>query len=169
MSVVKALLKQSQSSKLTKINITPLIDAMTILVVFLLKSMDSSAIKLPPEELRLPASATGADPKEALLVQVSPKYIIVNDKVVAELVDGKLKASDVAKTDLYLIPALEKELMAEAEKSKLIEKETNALIKFTGTMFVQADKSLDYATLKRVLYTSSVAGYGDLQLATIGE
>lgn len=169
MSVVKALLKQSQSSKVQKINITALIDAMTILVVFLLKSMDSSAIKMPPEDLRLPSSVTAIDPKEALLVQVSPKYIIVNDKVVAELVNGKLKASDVSPNDRYLIPALEKELMSEAEKSKLIEKESNALIKFTGTMFIQADRDLDYAVVKRVLYTSSVAGYGDLQLATIGD
>lgn len=128
-----------------------------------------TAIKAPPDYLRLPAAHTGDIPKEALLVQVSPKYITVNEKVIVELVDGKIKAADVAKNDLYLIPALEKELMDEAKKIMLLEEKTNSLIKFKGTMFVQADKDLDYAVLKRVMYTSSVAGFGDLQLATIGD
>lgn len=169
MSIVKAMLRQSQSSKKEMLNITAMVDMMTILVVFLLKSMDATSIKTPPEDLRLPAAATGDEPKEALLVQVSPKYILVNEKVILELVDGKIKAADVAQNDTYLIPALEKELLAEADKSILIQEKTNDLIKFKGTMFVQADKDLDYAILKRVLYTSSVAGFGDLQLATIGD
>lgn len=169
MSIVKAMLRDSQSSKATVLNITAMVDMMTILVVFLLKSMDSTAIKMPGEDLRLPAATTGDEPREALLVQISPNYITVNEKIVVELQNGKIKVADVSKNDLYLIPNLEKELLKEAEKSKLIQKKTNALIKFKGTMYMQAHKDLDYAILKRVMYTSSVAGYGDIQLATVGK
>jgi biopolymer transport protein ExbD len=167
MSIVKRMLKNAQSTKPVVIQLTAMVDMFTILVVFLLKSMGATAIKIPPEELRLPSSFYGEEPKEALLVQVSPTYISVNDKKVLTMQAGQLMSADIAKNDLYLIPLLEKSLLEQAEISKRVEKETKNLIKFKGTVFVQIDKTLDYATIKRVLYTASVAGYGDLRLATI--
>lgn len=167
MSIVKRMLKNAQTSKPVTLQLTAMVDMFTILVVFLLKSMSVSAIKIPPDELRLPTSYVGDEPQEALLIQVAKNYITVDEKKLVSLVDGKIDAKDLAKNDLYLIPALEKVLLEEAEKSKKIQKETGSLVKFKGTVFVQADKDLDYGILKRVLYTSSVAGYGDLRLATV--
>lgn len=167
MSLVKRMLKNAQTSKPVTLQLTAMVDMFTILVVFLLKSMSVTAIKLPPDELRLPTAFTGDEPKEALLIQIAPAFITVNDKKVAILENGKIKATDIAKDDLYMIPALEKELLAEAEKSKEIQKKTNSLVQFKGTVFIQAHKDLDYGLLKKVFYTSSVAGYGDLRLATI--
>lgn len=167
MSIVKRMLKSAQTSKPVTLQLTAMVDMFTILVVFLLKSMSVTAIKTPPDELRLPTSYAGEEPQEALLIQVAPTYITVNDKKLISMEKGQLLKKDIAPNDLYLIPLLEKELLAEAEKSKKIEETTNSLIKFKGTVFIQADKELDYGTLKRVLYTSSVAGYGDLRLATI--
>lgn len=167
MSIVKRMLKNAQSTKPVVIQLTAMVDMFTILVVFLLKSMGATAIKIPPEELRLPTAYYGEEPKEALLVQVAPGYISVNDKKVVTLQAGQFMATDLAKNDLYLIPLLEKSLLEQAEISKRVQKETKDLVKFKGTVFVQIDKALDYATIKRVLYTASVAGYGDLRLATI--
>lgn len=167
MSIVKRMLKNAQTSKPVTLQLTAMVDMFTILVVFLLKSMSVTAIKPPPETLRLPTSYTGEEPKEALLIQVAQNYVTVNEQQLVVLEGGKFLGKDLAKNDLYLVPALEKVLLAEAEKSKLVEKKTNALVKFTGTVFIQVDKDTDYATLKRVLYTSSVAGFGDLRLATV--
>ncbi len=167
MSIVKRMLKNAQTSKPVTLQLTAMVDMFTILVVFLLKSMSVTAIKAPPESLRLPTSYTGEEPKEALLIQIAPAFITVNEQQLVSMENGKVFAKDLAKNDTYLIPALEKVLLAEAEKSKLVEKKTNALVKFTGTVFIQVDKDMDYATLKRVLYTSSVAGFGDLRLATV--
>lgn len=167
MSVVKRMLKDAQSTKPVVIQLTAMVDMFTILVVFLLKSMGETSIKLPPEDLKLPVAYYAEDPKEALLVQVSANHIAVNEKKVVTLKDRKIATEDVSKTDLFLIKELEKELLAQAEISKRVEKETKELIKFKGTVFIQLDKDLDYAIIKRVLYTASVAGYGDLRLATI--
>lgn len=167
MSIVKRMLKDAQTTKPVVIQLTAMVDMFTILVVFLLKSMGSTSIKIPPEELRLPTAFSAEDPKEALLVQVAPGYISVNDKKVMSLQNGQFLQTDLAKNDLYLVPVLEKSLLEQAEISKRVQKETKDLIKFKGTVFIQIDKALDYASVKRILYTASVAGYGDLRLATI--
>lgn len=167
MSIVKRMLKEAQSTKPVVIQLTAMVDMFTILVVFLLKSMGDTSIKLPPEEIRLPTAYYAEEPKESLLIQVSPKYIVVNDKQVVAMKEGQIAAADLSKDDLFLISGLEKELLAQAEISKNVEKQTKNLIQFKGTVFIQVDKDLDYSTLKRVLYTASVAGYGDLRLATI--
>jgi biopolymer transport protein ExbD len=167
MSVVKRMLKNAQTSKPVILQLTAMVDMFTILVVFLLKSMSASSIKPPPEDLKLPMAYAAEEPKEALLIQVSPNYISINEKKLVTLKAGKLEVKDVAKNDLYLIPELEKKLLEEAEISKRVETETKGLVKFKGTVFIEFDKTLEYSTVKRVLYTSSVAGYGDLKLATI--
>lgn len=167
MSIVKRMLKEAQSTKPVVIQLTAMVDMFTILVVFLLKSMGETSIKLPPEELHLPTAYYAEEPKEALLIQVSPSYITVNEKKIIDLKERKIAAEDISKNDLFLIPNLEKELLEQAEISKRVEKETKELIKFKGTVFIQVDKDTDYALIKRVLYTASVAGYGDLRLATI--
>lgn len=167
MSIVKRMLKDAQTTKPVVIQLTAMVDMFTILVVFLLKSMGATAIKIPPPELRLPTAFYAEEPKEALLIMMAPGYVSVNDKKVATLKDGQFLKEDLAKDDLYLIPSIEKDLLAQAEISKKVEKETQGLVKFKGTVFIQIDKSIDYATVKRVLYTASVAGFGDLRLATI--
>jgi biopolymer transport protein ExbD len=111
MSIVKRMLKNSQSTKPVVIQLTAMVDMFTILVVFLLKSMGATSIKIPPEELRLPTAYYAEEPKEALLIQVSPSYITVNDKKVVSLKAGQLLATDLAKNDLYLITNLEKDLL----------------------------------------------------------
>ncbi len=168
MSIVKKMLKDAQKTKDSHLNLNSLLDMLTLLVVFLMKSMNSTVIAAPPEDIRLPSSYVGEEPKEALMIQVSPTYITINNKKLVLLKDGKFLMEDIAKNDLYLVPAIEKELLAEAEKSKDIEKKSQELFKFKGTAFIQIDKSIEYSTIKRILYTSSVAGYGDMKLATVG-
>ena len=53
-----------------------------------------------------------------------------------------------------------------AEKSKEIA-DVNEEHEFDGKVVMQADSRLNYKTLKKVMYTASLAGYADMRLATI--
>ena len=161
------MLQEAQTSKGVTLQLTAMVDMFMIIVVFLLKSMSVSSIKMPAQDLRLPQSYYGEEPREMLLIQVSPNYIALNEKKLVNLEKGKIRTNDLSEEDPSVIQILKIALRKEADKAKKIQKQTGNLIRFNGQVFVQADKNLEYRTLRKVLYTASSSGYGDLRLATV--
>jgi len=167
MSVIDEIIKNAKKAPSTALQLTAMVDMFTILIVFLLKSYDTSTLEVKNvDNLVLPASISAEAPEEALLMLVSQKGIFVGDKKVANIVDGKVDKAFISKNDEDYIKPLFEELNIEAKKIEAIAKR-NPAVKFEGQIFMQADKKLSYAILKKVLYTATMAGYGDLRLATL--
>ena len=97
---------------------------------------------------------------------VSLEGIFVEDKKVVTLIDGKIDFTETEAQDRDFIKKLFKELDSHAQKSMDIQKE-NKEFQFEGKIVMQADKKLNYKLLKKVMYTSSLAGYADLKMATL--
>jgi biopolymer transport protein ExbD len=53
-----------------------------------------------------------------------------------------------------------------AKKTQEIAKQ-NESVKFEGKVVFQADQALNYALLKKVMYTAVLAGYSDFKLAVV--
>ena len=69
--------KHKHSPDVNYLNITAMLDMMTIILVFLLKSLASSAANIPQsDDLRLPRTTSLEDPSGALQVIVSRVSII---------------------------------------------------------------------------------------------
>lgn len=167
MSIVHEIVKKAKKDTGFTLQLTAMVDMFTIMIVFLLKSYDTSTLDVKNVDgLQIPTSITASSPEEALLLLVSKKGIFINDKKVAEIVEGKVGNQFISKTDEDYIEPLFKELDVEAEKIKKIS-ERNKTVKFKGTIFMQADKELNYSVLRKVLYTATMAGYGDLRLAAL--
>jgi len=167
MSVIEEVIKKAKKDTGFTLQLTAMVDMFTIMIVFLLKSYDTSTLEVKNvDNLVLPASISAEAPEEALLMLVSQKGIFVNDKKVADITDGKVDLAFISKDDEDYIKPLFEELNAEAKKIEEIAKR-NPAVKFEGRVFMQADKALNYAVLKKVLYTATMAGYGDLRLATL--
>ena len=148
-----------------KIQITSMVDMFVILLVFLLKSYSTSAVNITPDDkLRLPASSSTKDPVEALKLVVSKVGIFVDDKKVVSLQDGRIEATDIDATDTNFIRSLYTALDAQASKSKSIAK-ANETVEFDGKVVMQADRDLPYELLRKVMYTSMMAGYADVKIA----
>ncbi len=149
------------------LQLTAMVDMFTILVVFLLKSYSTSAVVINPQEgLKLPQSSSQSEPIEALRLVVSNAGIFVDEEKILDLTDGILNEADTDKTDRDFIRPLYEALNAQAQKSKEIS-EKNTDLKFEGKIVLQADARLNYKVLKKVMYTSSMAGYADMKLATM--
>ncbi len=149
------------------LQLTAMVDMFTIIIVFLLKSYSTSAVNITPnEDLKLPQSTSVKDPVEGLKLIVSLDGIFIDDKKVVDLEEGNFKASSLDPNDTEFVTELFKELDKHAEKSKKIE-EINTEFKFKGEVVMQADSRLDYGVLKKVMYTSSMAGYSAMKFATI--
>src|SRR5262249_1378925 len=80
-ALVRANRRHRGDPEVNYLNITPMLDMMTIILVFLLKSLASSAGNIPQsDDLRLPHSTSDVDPSGALQVIVSRVSVTVNGR-----------------------------------------------------------------------------------------
>lgn len=163
MKVVQKYLHQHNKHSTFPLQITSMIDMFTIILVFLLKSYSSSSVDISPsKDMRLPSSTSLQSPIEALKMMVTEKAIFVDDVEVTK-VDG-----DLLKSKDNVIMPLFNALSDQAKKSKSISSQ-NSNVQFDGKLIMQADQALNYRILKRVMYTSALAGYTDFKFAVIAK
>lgn len=150
-----------------KIQITSMVDMFVILLVFLIKSYSTSPVQInPSKDMTLPASSSLTQPEDVLKLKVSQSGVFVEDKKVMDLSQGSVGKGDLDPTDQMMLPQLYKALDEQAEKSRGIAS-VNSEIKFDGKIMLQADRSLPYSLLQKIMYTSMLAGYADLKLAVL--
>jgi biopolymer transport protein ExbD len=152
-----------------KIQITSMVDMFVILLVFLLKSYSTSPVQISPgKNMTLPASTSMKDPTDVLKLQVSKNAIFVEDKKIMDLNDGLVDVKDIDKNDTQFIRTLYTELDSMANKSRTIASK-NEEMEFDGKVIMQADRNLPYELLKKVMYTSMMAGYSDVKIAVLSK
>lgn len=155
-SRVKINIKRNQTFGL---NITSMTDMFTILLVFLLQNFAAGEVHIDPAEgVRLPQSLTDKNPVDGARVSVSAKEIKFDQKVVALIKDSKVDTASLDANDNQFIKPLFDEL-------KKLNTDNEKLGK-TGKVLLQADQDLPYATLKKIMYTASMAGFPNLKLVT---
>lgn len=143
--------------EIKELNITAMMDLMTIILVFLIKSFSASSITVTAsEDVRPPSSTARATPKDTIAITVTPKSIMVGDKKKVSLTNSAVAPGDLqAKLILPLDAALKKEV----EKLKYIA-ERNPSSPFNREVSIIGDKRVPYELLSSVLYT---AGQNELE------
>lgn len=156
--------RRTNEGEIRDLNITPMLDMMTILLVFLLKSFASSSSDVNIANLTLPHSTTKLAVEEALTLMITQNEILVDQKVVTKLAaDGTIRAEDLPEGPQgYLVKPLYDVLEARADHLKRIEEFGGS--QFVGRIAVIADKSTNYRLLFRVLYTAGRAEFGQFKL-----
>jgi biopolymer transport protein ExbD len=149
--------EREAAGEIKELNITAMMDMMTIILVFLLKSFATSSVAMTSsEEVRPPISTARAPPKDTVAITITPRVVLVGDKVRAQLENGKFKASDLSGR---LVVPLDAALKKEVEKLKFIAAR-NPSAPFTHELTVIGDKRVQYDLLMTVLYT---AGQNELE------
>jgi len=142
------------AGEIHELNITAMMDMMTIILVFLLKTYAASAIVLSQsEDVKPPISSTRAVPRDTVAVTITPKDILVGDRVVVQLENGQIPAAIL---DGRLVKPLHAALRREVDKLKLIASR-NPAAPFSHELSVIGDKSIPYDLLLTVLYTAGQA------------
>jgi biopolymer transport protein ExbD len=149
--------EREAAGEIKELNITAMMDMMTILLVFLLKSFASSSAAITAsEDVRPPVSSTRASPKDTVAVTITPKNILVGDKEAVRLVNGQVPPELLQGR---LVVPLDEKLKKEVEKLKYIA-ERNPSAPFSRELSVIGDKKVPYDLLLTVLYT---AGQNELE------
>ncbi len=157
------------------LSLTAMVDMFTVLVIFLLQSYNTTGeILYIPKEVTLPKANRVADLKPAVVVTVSSKEVLIDRTPVATFDEVK------ANTD-WVIPRLRDEVRVLLEKAKaetdakIQNKLKNVVDKTLGNeeidpnawrrVTLQADKDIDYLTLKKIMYSVYEAGGGPINFA----
>lgn len=141
------------------LNITSMTDMFTIMLVFLLQSFAAGEVQIDPVEgLRLPSSTTEKNPVDGVKISLSTKALLLDQKKLADIQNNSIESAAIDPKDSNFIKPLFDELSR-------INKENEKLAK-TGKVLFQADQDFPYATLRKVLYTASMAGFPNIKLVT---
>jgi biopolymer transport protein ExbD len=150
-----------------EIDITSLLDILTILLVFLIQSYNASGVIINvPEGITLPKSSTESINTYGVNVQVSASKIWVDDK---EVLNTEALPDKIYDSGGRRIIALYNELVRLKETIKLSEKSSPNATKFTGIANLVVDKTLKYSYIKRIMYTCADAGYKEFKFVVMGE
>jgi len=151
------------------LNITAMMDMMTIILVFLLKSMSASSASIPQSpDLQMPRSTlTTEASQEGVAVLVSKSNIVVDDNVVAPVpadptlgVEGKYKRG--GSTDLYIVP-LANSLTSWRDRDVRVRAATGKDPGASEAIII-ADSQTPYRLLVEVLYTLGQTGFAKFHL-----
>jgi len=149
-------IKKNQSFTL---NITSMTDMFTIMLVFLLQSFAAGEVNIEPVAgIRLPQSSTEKNPVDGVKLSISPTELKFDQKVVALVKNQNIDTASIDANDSNFI----KPLFDELQK---FNKDNEKLAK-TRKILLQADQELPYSTLRKVMYTASMAGFPKLKLVT---
>ncbi len=135
-------------------------DMFTILLVFLLQSYAANEVQIDPVAgLRLPSSNTEKNPIDGVKLSVSPTELKFDQVVVAKVHNNQIEQAAMDPNDSNFI----KPLFDELQKFN----STNEKLAKTGKVLLQADQELPFATIRKIMYTASMAGFPNLKLVTM--
>ena len=168
----KKLRRQSEDGGL---NITSMMDMMTIILVFLLKSYSTDDISVAPsKDLQVPISTSEKPPKLAVNVVVSQREIVVDGETVLSLGSGQdSNGNDVTQVPDdekrgQLISALYDRLLEKAETAKDLAMRTGREeFEFKGEILLQCDKRLPFSVIREVMFTAGQAQFGNFRFVVI--
>ena len=151
----------SEQAAVARLQLTSLIDIFTVLLLFLLKSLVvGGAVVSPFPGVTLPPSTSTASFKEAPVVVVTKTQVVVDGEAVCP-------TEDVVQLGELKVPALEQALAAVRQKTEGLAERAGSDRKFEGRMILQADETIPFQVLQKVMYTSQTVGFYDITLAVI--
>tara|TARA_Y100000817_G_C16805364_1_gene521623 strand:+ start:622 stop:1203 length:582 start_codon:yes stop_codon:yes gene_type:complete len=169
---------RSQAAKrkmVAALSLTAMVDMFTVLVVFLLQNynLTGEVINIS-EEVSLPNAQAVKELSPANVVVVSKNFVSLNEEKI-------YKSLDVREREDWMLPDLYQKVeemvhQGEEEKTKIGSKIKSAVqgqsseeeqVDRFRRMTVQADKEVDFLTVKKVMYTLTEAGIQEINFAVI--
>lgn len=149
------------------LNITAMMDMMSILLVFMLKQFAAEQASMQLSDgLQLPKSNSPIKPLPSVNVTVSTQAIIVEgDKVVAVRAGAVDPASKPEGPNGYRIQPVVDILQKHANRLKKLEMMGGP--KFEGTILLLVDRSIPYRLVTEVLYSAGQAEFRNYRLVVL--
>lgn len=150
--------KKNMGKEEGSLNLNSMMDMMTIILLFLLKSFSTEgALVTPSEQLHLPVSIQQEKPKKQVTVSIARDVLLVNDQPLIPI-------KDIPEQEL-MIPELAGKLAEYAVKERALEVEVGK--EFTHEVIIEGDKRIHFDILLKVMFTCSKSDFYKMRLLTI--
>ena len=141
--------------KITKMNLTSLMDVFTILVFFLLVNSGSVEVLDSPKEVTLPESRVETKPRETVVIFISPTQVLVQGQLVATVEDILEDKTSVLDPIAARLAQLKENVIG-----------TNTLAVSTSQeVTILADKSVPFTVINTIMSTCTGEGFENVSLA----
>lgn len=168
--VIRRKLAKQEPEAEHGLNIYPMMDMMTILLVFLIMSFASgSAEVVQSAELQIPTSTAEVEAQPTLSVIISRSEIVVEGKQVLTLRDGKVDVSQKQGGGTgWLVTPLFNNLKQHRDRLKMIASRSQQQ-QFRGEVRIIADKRTPFRTIGEVIYSLGQAEFGAVRFVVLKE
>ncbi len=158
--------KRVPHSPKADISINSLLDVMSVILVFLLKSYTSSSVILKQsKELVPPFSNSTLAAEDSTAVTITLKDILLQDKPIVQLENGKVQERDTSQAGMLIEP-LFSALQDEVQHQRKIEAR-NPKAPFKGIMTIIADRNVPSPIIMQAMYTAGLAEYGKFKFLLV--
>jgi biopolymer transport protein ExbD len=159
------------------LSLTAMVDMFTVLAIFLLQNYNvKDFLVYTPKEVTLPKAQSIKELKPAFVVTISNKEILLDKTAVASFAEVQTQQEWLIKS---LYDQLQQGLIKSKQdyESKLQSQLKTAVENARGEkdedpfawkkITIQSDKDIDFLTVKKVMYTVTEAGAGEINFAVI--
>ncbi len=161
---LKKLARRGKKEEEASLGMTSLMDIVSIIVVYLLKSYASDPVLIQPiSEQKIPMSKADSPIQNGDAVYVSSKELMFNEKKLVALKDGELDENAIK--NKHLIQPLYDALVEEAEKSKQMAEQLQQ--DWEARLIIIGDQKLKFKTLVDIMYTAGRAEYVEYAFCVI--
>lgn len=166
--IIRKAGRKREEPEETSLNIYPMMDMMTILLVFLIMQFSSGAADVVQSaELQIPTSTSDVAAESTLSLIISNSEIVVEGKHVLPLRGGKVDSSQKqGGSNGWLITPLFKNLSQHRDRLKMIATK-NPQRGFQGKVRIIADKQTPFRTLGEVIYSLGQTEFGAIRFVVI--
>ena len=154
---LRKIRRAKKMGTVTSINLVSMIDIFTILIIYLL--VNTAAVQINgADQVDLPTSQAEEPPRQNVAIIVTKDDILVDGKAVMKVIDIDMgpKGPDV-------IEPLKQYLLQNAPPTPSQQAEGSD----GGEVNILADKSIEYALLKRIMWTCSAAQFAKLSFGVM--
>lgn len=154
--------KSGRGSMPSALPLTSMMDILTVLLLFLLKSfVVEGEVITPVPGVELPESSSDSKPRASVVVAIFDQTVMLDGRMVADVepndhVSGMLIEGLAAQLDLTRAKEL--------EIARLRGEEAD----YVPRIAIQGDLEIPFELLERVMYTCNQSGFRDISLAVIG-
>lgn len=149
---------RAKGRKVPGLNLVSLMDVFTILVFFLLVNQSDTRDLPSPDDVELPTSITEIAPKKTIVIMISKdRRVLVNDEDI-------MSVEDVVAVEESFVPVIAQ--LLDEEKQKFLASQAFTTQKRLAVT-IMSDRSIEYSILKKIMASSTVAGYEEISLAVI--
>jgi len=146
-------------------NINSLMDIMTIILVFLLKSYSADPVQLKQApDLKPPFSTAQLKPDQSATVTITLNNILVDDANVLTISQGQVGDDQISGG--YQIDRLFEKLQEAVEHQKQVAS-FNSNAQFSGIITIISDRQVPFKLLSQVMYTAGQAEFNKFKFLVV--